>query len=404
MALYSQKPSVSVGSDRLGEQQFLSLLQGRRVGLITNHTAISSHTFESTLDIMNRLAKDHSFSLVAIFAPEHGFKGAAHADERVDSSREKGEIPVYSLFGKHSRPTGAMFNGIDLLVYDIQEIGSRSYTYISTLCYLMEEAAKKNIPLIVLDRPNPINGLVIDGPMLEEKWRSIVGYLNVPYCHGMTPGELAQFFNVEYKVGCDLTVVPMKGWKRRMTFRDTGLLWIPTSPQIPEDTTPLFYPMTGILGELSIVNIGIGYTLPFKVVGAPWIDAKKYVEALNRQKFPAVHFEPFHFKPFYGKFANEECHGAFIVIDDPLKYKPVTTQYLILGVLKSLYPKKFKEALENSKARREMFNKVNGTAEIYRLLTEENHIVWKLRAFNEKERAKFAILREKYLITDYSEN
>lgn len=187
-----------------------------------------------------------------------------------------------------------------------------------------------------------------------------------------------------------------------MSFNDTGLLWVPTSPQIPEATTPLYYPMTGLLGELSLVSIGIGYTLPFKIVGAPWIDAKKFAVALNAQKFPGVHFEPFHYKPFYGKFAHKECQGVLIAITDRLSYKPVSTQYLIIGILKGLYPSKFKDAVQNSKDRKEMFCKVTGTEGIYRIITEENNIVWKLKAFNEKERSNFLAVRKKYLISDYS--
>ena len=198
-----------------------------------------------------------------------------------------------------------MLKGIDLLIYDIQDIGSRSYTFLSTLLYVMEEAAKQQIKVMVLDRPNPINGIVMDGPMLEEKWRSFLGYINVPYCHGMTIGELAQYFNGEYKIGCDLEVIPMKGWKRTMSFKDTHLPWVPTSPHVPEAETALVYPVTGILGELGIVNIGIGYTLPFKLIGAPWIQAEAFAEQLNQQQFPGVRFLPFYYRPFYGKFEGE---------------------------------------------------------------------------------------------------
>lgn len=389
---------IFVGLDIIAEGPLLAQLTGKRIGLITNHTAIS-HEKESSIDLLKRLAKTNRFTLSALFAPEHGLYGAFHAEESISDSN--GTIPVFSLFGKTKRPTEAMLKGLDLLIYDIQDIGSRSYTYISTLFYIMEEAAKQNIPVIVLDRPNPINGIVVDGPMLEAKWRSIVGYINVPYCHGMTIGELALFFNGEYKVGCQLTVIPMRHWKREMSFQDTGLLWIPTSPQIPESTTPLYYPITGTLGELSIVNIGIGYTLPFKIVGAPWIDANQFASALNSQKFPGIYFEPFHFKPFYGKFAKEECHGVLIAITNSLCYKPLATQYLIIGVLKALYPKKFKEAMALSQGRKEMFCKVSGTEEIYRIINEEKNIVWKLRAFQEKERTAFLAIRKRYLIADY---
>lgn len=391
---------VTVGIDVLSQGGYNSQLKGKRIGLITNHTAISSKR-ESTIDILKRMAKIQGFTLAALFAPEHGLNGSIHAEEKVDNAFDADNIPIYSLYGKTKRPTTAMLKGIDLLIYDIQDIGTRSYTYITTLFYVMEEASKRGISVMVLDRPNPINGIVVDGPMLEMKWRSTIGYINVPYCHGMTVGELALFFNSEYQAGCDLTVVPMHHWNRKMNFNDTGLSWMPTSPQIPEATTPLFYPATGLLGELSLVNIGVGYTLPFKIVGAPWIDAQQFAGALNRQKFPGVHFEPFHFKPFYGKFAHEECHGILLVVTDSLRYKPVSTQYLLIGVLKGLYPTKFKKAMEESKNRKEMFCKATGTEEIYRMMAEERNIVWKLRSHHEKERTNFMALRKKYLIGTY---
>jgi len=265
----------------------------------------------------------------------------------------------------------------------------------------MEEAAKRSIPVIVLDRPNPINGLTIDGPMMEEKWRSFVGYINVPYCHGMTIGELAYFFNAEYKVGCKLTVIPMKGWKRSMSFADTGLTWMPTSPHIPEAETAFYYPTTGLLGELQMVSTGIGYTLPFKVIGAPWIDASLFAAKLNEQKYPGVYFLPFHYRPFFGRFELQNCQGVLIVVTDPKIYLPVTTQYLLIGILKSLYPQQFAKALKDSASRQEMFNKVNGTAEVYRIIKEEKYAAWQLRELHQSERIAFRLKRQKYLISTY---
>lgn len=390
-------PKVTVGIDVLLTDDYAQLLKGKRIGLITNHTAVNSK-LHPTRDLIKAYGPTYGCQLTALFAPEHGLFGLAYAEQNEADSVDPDGIPIFSLHGKTRRPTPAMLKQIDMLIYDIQDIGSRSYTYITTLFYAMEEAAKHKIPVLVLDRPNPINGITVDGPMLEEKWRSMVGYINVPYCHGMTIGELAQFFNGEYSVGCDLKVVPMKGWKRTMSFQDTGLTWVPTSPHVPEASTALYYPATGLLGELQIINIGVGYTLPFKVVGAPWIDAQKFAQGLNEQKFPGVYFLPFYFRPFYGRFAQEDCQGVQIVITDPLKYKPVATQYLIIGLLKSLFPEKMKEALESSKSRREMFAKVNGTDEIYNIIAGKGPAVWKLRSLHEKERKAFLALRKKYLI------
>lgn len=394
-------PKVRVGIDVIMGQEYAGKLRGKRIGLITNHTAVNSKLV-ATADVFKKHAAAKDYKLVALFAPEHGMTGAAYATEIIEEAKDVDGVPIYSLHGKTRRPTDEMLRQVNLLVFDIQDIGSRSYTYITTLFYVIEEAAKRNIPVIVLDRPNPIGGLVVDGPLLEEKWRSFLGYINVPYCHGMTVGELARYFNDEYKIGCKLEVVPMKGWKRCMSFQDTGLPWIPTSPYIPEASTAFFYPTTGILGELQLVNIGIGYTLPFKVVGAPWIDAKLFAKSLNAQKFPGVHFEPFHYRPFYGRFARENCQGVLIVVTEPARFRPLTTQYLIIGILKSLYPKKFQDAIAAAKANKETICKVNGTEEVYRLITEEKNIVWKLRDVHLQEREGFLILRKKYLIPSYS--
>ncbi|MBI3236525.1 MAG: DUF1343 domain-containing protein [Chlamydiales bacterium] len=223
--------TVQLGTDLFFQEEHIKKWKGKRVGLITNHTGVDSR-LRPTVDLF--LDHEKQIKLVALFAPEHGIHGQAHAAESVEDLKKYRGIPVYSLHGIHRRPTAEMLKGIDLIVYDIQDIGCRSYTYTTTLFYVMEEAAKKGIPVVVLDRPNPINGLIVDGPMLEEKWRSFIGYINVPYCHGMTVGELARFFNEKYRIGCDLHVVWMKGWKRSMSYQDTGLHWVPTSPHIPE--------------------------------------------------------------------------------------------------------------------------------------------------------------------------
>jgi uncharacterized protein YbbC (DUF1343 family) len=391
---------VKVGADCFFNQENSRIFLGKRIGLITNHTAVNAQG-HSTVDVFKTHAAGYGFTLSALFSPEHGLTGAHYADEKVADSKDPSGIPIYSLHGKTRRPNKEMLQNIDLLVYDIQDIGSRSYTYISTLFYAMEEASKMNIPFYVLDRPNPLNGLTVDGPMLEKAWRSFVGYINIPYCHGMTVGELALYFNTEYKVGCSLTIIPMQGWERRMTFADTKLTWIPTSPHIPEAQTTFYYPTTGLLGELQIVNIGIGYTLPFKIVGAPWIDAESFAKKLNDQHFPGVHFHPFYFRPFFGRFAQSNCQGILIVITDPHEYLPVTTQYLIIGMLKTLYPIEFQEALAKASHRAEMFNKVNGTAEVYRIIKDEKYVIWKLRELHSTERSDFLKKRQTYLLAEY---
>lgn len=391
---------VTVGVDVLFSSDYSKSLSGKRVGLLTNHTAVNRE-LKTTLKLLKENTAKYNYRLTALFAPEHGITGSNHSEKHIQDSVDTSGIPIYSLHGTVKKPTKSMLKQIDILIYDIQDVGSRSYTYNTTLFYAMEEAAKHGVEVMVLDRPNPINGITVDGPMMEDEWRSFVGYINVPYCHGMTVGELAKFFNSEYKIDCKLTVVPMKGWNRSMSFKDTGLTWIPTSPQIPESTTPWYYPTTGILGELQIVNIGVGYTLPFKVVGAPWIDADQFSRTLNSQNYPGVTFQPFHYTPYFGRFAKQECHGIFIVINNPQTFKPVSTQYLIIGMLKHMYPDKFKEAITAASQRKEMFCKVNGTEEVYNHIIKSKAIAPKLRDIHKNERQAFLVLRKKYLLPDY---
>ncbi|MEI6531641.1 MAG: DUF1343 domain-containing protein [Chlamydiota bacterium] len=387
---------VTVGMDRLlTESCYAPLLKDKRIGLISNHTALCKGQKLAAEKILLS-----SYTLTAIFAPEHGFLGNYHAEERVKEELYAGKIPIHSLHGQTRRPTKAMFENIDILIFDIQDIGCRSYTYISTLFYVMEEAARYKIPVIVTDRPNPIGGLVVDGPALEEKYRSFIGYINIPYCHGMTAGELALYFNTEYKVGCDLTVIPMKGWKRSMHFADTGLTWVPTSPHIPECDSPLFYTICGVVGEISLVSTGVGYTTPFKVIGAPWMDGEVFAKHLNKQGFPGVTFLPCYFKPFYGFFKNQDCAGVQIVVTNPNKIMPVQTQFLIIGMLKSLYPEAFKKAFATVK--KESFCKVAGTDEVYNILKNEQYAIYKLKSLCQCNRKIFLQKRSGYLLKDYS--
>jgi uncharacterized protein YbbC (DUF1343 family) len=388
-------PKVRVGADRLFEAEFAPLFQGKKIGLVTNHTGLDSR-LRSTVELFEEHKSD--CTLVTLFSPEHGLGGSAYAGEEVAHGDRK-EVVLYSLHGKQKRPTEAMLEGLDLVVFDIQEIGCRSYTYATTLYYLMEEAAKKNLPVVVLDRPNPINGLIVDGPMLHDEQRSFLGYVNVPYCHGMTIGELARFFNEEYHIRCALTIVPMEGWHRGMGFADTGLHWIATSPHIPEPDTPLFYATTGILGELGLVNIGVGYTQPFKLVGAPWIDAEVLTRRLNDQKVKGVRFLPTHYRPFYGLYEGQECHGIKIVVTDLHAYRPLTVQYLVLGMLKTLYPQRVDPFLNALPApKKTAFCQVNGNTEMLDLITRERYVAWKLIQFDQGERQKFLERRKKYLL------
>lgn len=390
--------SLELGVDQLFSSPDIDRLKGKRVGLITNPTGVNS----SLVSTMTLFTQSKKVNLVALFSPEHGINGSAYAGAHVNSDIEA-PTPIYSLHGKTRRPTDEMLKGIDLLVFDIQDIGVRSYTYASTLFYCMEEAAKRGIEVWVLDRPNPMSGHLVDGPILDEKsWRTFVGYVNVPYCHGMTIGELATYFNIEYKVNCQLKVVKMKGWKRSMSFDETGLTWIPTSPHVPEAVTPLYAATTGILGELGIVSIGIGYTLPFKLVGAPWIDGVKMAQFLNSQGLKGVHFAPIYYSPFYGAYKGENCQGVQIHIQEVKGYEPLSVQFLILGALKSLYPKEVANKLKGApQGRKDFFCKVVGNSSFLKIFENEKFIAWKLIELSRKECQSFLDKRKRYLFPEY---
>lgn len=399
-ALFSE-PKIELGVDRLFTDPFVKVLQGKKVGLITNQTGVT-RTLESTIHLFLRKQKPYDFTLKALFAPEHGLFGDVYADQKIATSKTIEGIPVYSLYGETRRPTLEMLSEISLFVFDIQDVGCRPYTYATTLFYVMEEAAKAHIPVLVLDRPNPINGLTVDGPMLEQEYRSFIGYVNVPYCHGMTIAELARFFNEQYKVGCDLRVVPMKGWKRWMSFADTGLFWVPTSPYIPEATTTSCYACTGFLGDAELVSIGIGYTLPFKIVGAPWMNAEKFAAHMSRYGLPGVIFRPIRFRPFAGKFTSKPCQGVQIVVTDPHQFLPVTTSFALFSCLKELHPKELEEALTKLESKPTTFFKACGTKKIASLLQEQKEPFAALKSLHTQAKNAFLLVRKKYLIAEYT--
>lgn len=385
---FKKKEYVRLGIDILSENH--NILKGKNVGLITNPTGLDSNLVPSS-EIISHLP---DVKLVAVFGPEHGIKGGRMGS--ITEDRTEKDIKVFSLYGSTRRPTTEMLKGIDVLIFDIQDIGIRSYTYISTMRYCMEEAAKHNIQFVVLDRPNPLGGLLVDGPLLDKNFESFVGSVPVPYVHGMTVGEIALFINKELNINCNLTVIKMDGWKRNMLWEDTGLRWTPTSPHIPEPDSPFFYPVTGILGELGIVNIGVGYTLPFKLVGAPWIDAEEITEYLNNKKLAGVHFQIFHFTPFYGLFKGQECNGFRIIITDKRNYKPVATGYHIIEALLKLYPERFNFSVA-SKSNIDMFDKVNGS-DIIRKQFQNGIKVEEIVRSYQSELKEFIEKRKKYLL------
>ncbi|MBO4371162.1 MAG: DUF1343 domain-containing protein [Paludibacteraceae bacterium] len=357
---------VKTGIEVLREQNF-ELLRGKRVGLVTNATGVDSH-LKSTIDI---LFEADSVGLVALFAPEHGVRGDVAAGDHVTNARDaKTQLPVYSLYGKTRKPTPEMLRGIEVLVYDIQDIGCRSYTFISTLGKVMEAACEAEIQVVVLDRPNPLGGIKIEGSGVEDGCFSFVSQYNIPYIYGLTVGELAVFVNEQ--IGCDLQVVQMQGWKRSMRFADTGLPWVPTSPHIPHAETALYYPATGILGELGALSIGVGYTLPFQTVAAPWINASSLADSLNALRLDGILFRPIHYKPYYGLYKGEAVHGVELHITDFNALKLTEVQFAIACKLLQLYPEQ--PFLRQPTATQwRMFDQVCGSKQ-YRQLLEQGRL------------------------------
>jgi len=390
------KPKTKPGIEVLRDRGF-DVLKGKRVGLITNPTGITS-AFEQSVDVLARAPGVH---MVALFGPEHGVRGDVEAGRYIESYvDERTGLPVYSLYGRNRKPSAEMLRGIDVLVYDIQDIGARSYTYISTMGYAMEAAAENNIAFVVLDRPNPLTGNRVEGTMLELKYKSFVGMYPVPYVYGMTVGELAQMINEEGWLNggkkCSLTVVPMEGWERSYWYEDTGLPWVPPSPHIPHASTSLFYVMTGLLGELGTANQGVGYTLPFELVGAPWIDGPVLARYLNAQGMQGVFFRPMTYKPFYFDTSGVTYRGVQIHITDRDRLELEVVQFSILEALYKLAPEK--NIFERARPERlQMFDKINGTENVRQLLTSNGNVDDLLRAIDQ-ERASFMIKREKYLL------
>jgi uncharacterized protein YbbC (DUF1343 family) len=297
------------GIDVLKAENF-KLLQGRQVGLVTNHTGRTT-SGEVTIDL---LAKAPGVKLVALFSPEHGIRG--EVDEAVTSTRdEKTGLPIYSLYGDTTRPTAQMLEGIDTLVFDIMDVGVRFYTYESTMAYVMEEAAKRKIKMVVLDRVNPINGFRIEGPTLDKTLLGFVGYFPMPVRHGMTMGELAKLFNAENKIGADLAVVPVKNWKREQWFDETGVPWVSPSPNMRNMNEATLYPGICII-EGANVSVGRGTDTPFEQFGAPWMDGPKLAATLNARRLSGIRFYPTSFTPTSSRFKDERCSGVFMLVTD----------------------------------------------------------------------------------------
>ena len=344
MEMEKYEHQVQTGLDVLINEK-LEIIKGQKVGLVTNHTGVD-RSGKPNYEILMQLS---DVDLKAIFAPEHGFFGNVSRGQKVDDLKQDGLPVIYSLYGKTDKPTPDMFEGLDVIIYDIQDIGARFYTYISTLGLVMEAAAEADIPVIVLDRPNPLNGITIEGPVLDINYKSFVGMYPIPIRYLLTIGELAKMIIGEKWIEHvpKLTVIEMAGWDRTMYYDDTGLSWISPSPNIPDLETAILYPGM-CLFEGTNVSEGRGTNYPFQYIGAPWIDSSKIIKAIEGKHIPGVVFEPISFIPISipgkslkPKFENEKCYGIKIILIENKIYKSVDTAVQLLKIIQELYPEKF---------------------------------------------------------------
>lgn len=389
---HATHPKIKTGIEVLKSSNF-KVLAGKKVGLITNPTGIDNN-LKSTIDILHEAP---NIDLAALYGPEHGVRGDVHAGDKVDSFVDsKTGVTVYSLYGATRKPTKEMLDNIDVLVYDIQDIGCRSYTYISTMYLAMQAAAENNIEFVVLDRPNPLGGLKVEGNLVEDGFFSFVSQLKIPYIYGLTCGELAMMINGEHmlETPCRLTVVKMKKWKRKMNFEDTGLHWVPTSPHIPFSHAAYFYPVSGILGELGYMSIGVGYTLPFEIFAAEWIDADIFADVLNMKNLPGIRFRPIHLKPYYAVGQGKDYQGVQIYLTDFKKARLSDIQFHVMEAAAQLYPDKkvFEHAPEN---RFDMFDKVSGS-DFIRKEFSKNHRFADIRSYWIKDEEHFKKQSKRY--------
>lgn len=356
---------VKTGLEVLRDSGFKEL-EGKRVGLLTNPSGVDAQ-LESSIDI---LCDAENVDLVALFAPEHGVRGDIYAGGKVESGVDDlTGLPVYSLYGATRQPTDEMLKGIDVVVYDIQDVGSRSYTFISTLGLMMRSCAKLGIEVIVLDRPNPLGGDKVEGPYPKEGFYSFVGQYRIPYIYGLTVGELATMINEEglnrgqkgneEPLKCKLKVIPMEGWTRDMRFEETGLPWVLPSPNIPYPQTAVCYPCSGLVGEFNnYLNIGIGYSLPFGTFAAEWIDADELKSELDSYCLDGIAFRTIHYTPFYGSNAKKLIHGVQFYFTDYRIAQLTTIQFYVMQAVNRLYGK---DPFKLSTGRLDMFDKVCGS-------------------------------------------
>lgn len=395
------RPVVKPGIEVLREGDFKEL-QGKRVGLVTNPSGVDRY-LNSTVDI---LFNAPGVELVALYGPEHGVRGDVYAGDKVSDTKDEATgLPVYSLYGSTRKPTPQMLEGIDVMVYDIQDVGARSYTFISTLGLVMEACAAKGIEVMVLDRPNPLGGNKVEGCYVEQPFNSFVSQYKIPYVYGLTVGELAHMINEEglnrgqlgnqEPVKCKLTVIPMHGWERDMLYEDTGLPWVLPSPNIPHKDTPLYYSASGICGELyGFMDIGVGYTLPFQVFGALWLDPEKLKARLESYDLPGVSFRTIWYKPIAGSRKGQLVKGLQFFFTDYEEARITETQFYVMQAVAELYPDKKAFEIISGYG---LFDKVCGT-DFIRKQFSKTYKVDDIKEYWRKDEESFRQLSKKYYI------
>lgn len=394
-------PEVKTGIEVLRDRGF-DILQGKRIGLVTNPSGVDSN-LKSTIDILYQAP---GVELVALYGPEHGVRGDVYAGGKVSDSKDPSTgLPVYSLYGATRKPTPEMLKGLDAVVYDIQDVGVRSYTFISTLGLVMEACAPLGIEVIVLDRPNPLGGNKIEGCYVEPAFNSFVSQYRIPYIYGLTVGELAVLINEEglnrgqkgdqKPVKCRLSVVPMEGWRRDMLYKDTGLPWVLPSPNIPTSDSAMYYAASGICGELyGFMNIGIGYTLPFQVFGATWLDPLKLKAELDSYDLAGVSFRTIWYKPFSGSLKGQLVKGVQFFFTDYEKARVTEVQFAVMQAVARLYPNKKAFSVVEGYG---LFDKVCGTDYVRRTFSQRYRFD-DIREFWRKDEAAFRELSQMYHI------
>lgn len=373
-------------------QDRIDLIKDKRVGLITNPTGVN----KDVTSIVDLLYTNSNVQLTALYGPEHGVRGDAQAGQYVEKYiDEKTGVPVYSLYGATKKPTPEMLSNVDVLIFDIQDVGARFYTYIYTMALAMEAAKENNIPIIVLDRPNPISGTKVEGPVLEDKYSSFVGEYPIPVRHGMTVGELAQLFNKEFKIGADLKVVKMEGWKRSMYYDETPLEFVLPSPNMPTLDSALVYPGAALI-EGTNVSEGRGTTKPFELIGAPFINSTDLAAKLNSYKLLGVTFRAASFTPTFSKHANKLSHGIQIHITNRNVYKPFETGLYIVKTIHDMYPNDFQFRVPGSNGI-SFFDNLVGNGSI-RADIEAGKSVEEMKNAWQAGLDKFTRVREQYLL------